>query len=439
MRPLIDAYCRAKESTGKNGKGIVGVRAVHDPNDTLDTHTRLVDESANREAAATKKHPLRIDIRHNNPEQETVERLLESTEFGSRVGYHDVDVKPKNTMATTAAYTTNYDNFAETLPTTVETRQQFGNYTTVASPHPAQTARMFESSSQPFLSTPDERRRRYEGGDTRLSGAALTRPHTASADSVMPSKGTSGAGIRRPMSSSGLGGRDKEVSALKTSSPFMNSHRAGNGGGLLPELGSDSDEEQLYGGDNDDEGDGQGHGRAQFVSSRLAEKRRERVEGTAGTAVGSLLDNEIRRMQADRTTDPSMGYAEGVGRKKRPKSAKRATSAAKDSNDLPAPSAERHLGMRNVYNNPVVRLTGGKPTSASSTPKPFTHRTDTTALTTPGKKQEVNKTKGNAKLLVSKNASASLKRTKSAGIRTVKAYTVPSNASYSHLNPGMLF
>jgi hypothetical protein len=47
-------------------------------------HQQIEDVAAARDMAGLKKHPLRIDIRDNNPEQEAAERLLESTEYGAR-------------------------------------------------------------------------------------------------------------------------------------------------------------------------------------------------------------------------------------------------------------------------------------------------------------------------------------------------------------------
>jgi hypothetical protein len=60
-----------------------------DDDDTEHDRGHNESQSAKNSMKSIKKRqPLRIDMRNNNPEQEAIEKLLESNEYSSRTGMH---------------------------------------------------------------------------------------------------------------------------------------------------------------------------------------------------------------------------------------------------------------------------------------------------------------------------------------------------------------
>eukprot|EP00602_Paraphysomonas_sp_CaronLab_P012039 CAMPEP_0185038394 /NCGR_PEP_ID=MMETSP1103-20130426/33963_1 /TAXON_ID=36769 /ORGANISM="Paraphysomonas bandaiensis, Strain Caron Lab Isolate" /LENGTH=1393 /DNA_ID=CAMNT_0027576797 /DNA_START=230 /DNA_END=4411 /DNA_ORIENTATION=- len=332
-REIMGTAKELRQKKGMDSSGIVGRRASEkkdeDEDDEMDMHTKLRDEAAAREVAEGKKHPLRIDIRNNNPEQEAVERLLESTEFGVRSGYHAAELKKSATRETIGRDTHNSDRSEDG-----DGDSRMANYSS-----PARSKRSF-----PHMSHSDH---------------VAQRPVSASSAGRFPPRGASAAGILRPKSSGGMPGPSAGIAhAGSRSAPHLHTRGFGTAkGNLLPDLGeSDSEDEDLLRAAEDEAaGDTPSDS---YLRSKLIDKKNERLEGVKGAGVGSLLDTEIRKMQQHNV---GAGQLEPQSRNKKKKKVvslaarARRGSGKKVVNNGISSVEDRQRLTRSVYNNPVVR------------------------------------------------------------------------------------
>jgi hypothetical protein len=369
-----------KRGSGPKAGGVIGTRASRGRSPEEEEgegqegegYQRIMDHAADQETALLRKHPLRIDIRDNNPEQMVAERLLEATEYS---------LPAQGSKQTKTLASGGHEDDGSTLSGRGSGAQDLSSHRAAASasvsssrvtrPHSASQSRP-PRSNQHFSTT-----------------TATTRPASsgAGAGAGRSSGGISGEGIRSFQSRRTEGGT-----------------RYGRGPGAEDDdddeyVAEDEDDALLLGGDEDQNS---------YLRAKLIEKRNERLEGARGAGVGSLLDTEIRKMQIQSaetlgataaSASASSGPHKASGKKlKRRVIVSHGNGLVKRSQAAPSggvggtipgagPSQQRHLGapivgsrraqplplagnerkkkeMRGVYATPVIR-----PIAAIANPK----------------------------------------------------------------------
>ena len=225
-------------------------RKLQDDNDNDDEFPGGGDPNSAKSAVRNmkKRQPLRIDMRNNNPEQEAIEKLLESNEYTSRTGvrekYHndlvggDSQRRPKS------------------------------------------------SSGRMDGHQPPQKPRPVSAANTRMAGAGMARSY-GNSDSQA---------LSRSSSNTDRGSHNMFQSLTSERRTQPEKPRAQ----LLPQVG-DSDDSDEEAGPLPGERIPPDPSKMSEIERRLAAKENERIIGIrtrdGGAGVGSLLDKEIRGMQ----------------------------------------------------------------------------------------------------------------------------------------------
>lgn len=244
-REIMGAQDEKKSNRDSSSKsGVVGIRATDNRDfDDNEDYKQIIEHAAEQETAILRKHPLRIDIRDNNPEQVIAERLLEATEYTLAT---TKSVKNMSGMIDEDAHHNDQQRLNQ-----INQSNQMSSFSSRQRPHSASN-----------LSTAHRPPR------THHQISVPTRP---SSSNGIPARGVSGAGI--------LNIKSKKVKRF------------------------DEDEEGDVDDDDDDEdilalglGD-EDNDQTSYLRNKVTEKKNERLEGARGAGVGSLLDTEIRKIQ----------------------------------------------------------------------------------------------------------------------------------------------
>ena len=285
---MVEGHREIMGSVQQRDKG-----GVSHQNNAYDEHKHREDEEEDEAAVAphvsakqtvrnmTKKQPLRIDMRNNNPEQEAIEKLMESNEYTSRTGmrekYHNnlANDEPKRDRAVQRS-SAEHDS--------VRQKNHSHSHSSAQKHRPHSSAGHGTGSGS---------------ASNRIAGAGLSRTYDGSNQESSGGHGMMNASsensrLQRPVTSSGL----------RTVSASQSSKSRGGGGGegrpLLPQVGdSDDSDEEIF--NNQDERIPPDPTNMTEIQKRLAAKENERIIGIrtrdGGSGVGSLLDKEIRQMQ----------------------------------------------------------------------------------------------------------------------------------------------
>jgi hypothetical protein len=291
-----------------------------------------------------KKQPLRIDMRNNNPEQEAIEKLLESNEYTSRTGmrekYHN-DLEQHDS----SRHRPNTSSQHDAIRRRNDTQQQ--------QQHSAQKRRPNSAAGS--------------GSGGRIGGAGLARSYGNSdsqglvRDATNTYQSSEHSRSQRPLTSS----QQMETKVKSWGSGQQQQQQ------LLPQVG-DSDEEVL---NTVEEKVPPDPTKMTELQKRLAAKENERIIGIrtrdGGAGVGSLLDKEIRSMQEQgaeaakqqQLLRKSASRVSGRGsssskRQVRPKSA---SSSGRNSRSRPASASASGSGGRRAQTSSSAgrRANGG--------------------------------------------------------------------------------
>jgi hypothetical protein len=261
-REIMGSSPSDKRATRELSKsGVISLRASAGRGTAVDEgngddYQLIMDHAADQEASASKKHPLRIDLRENNPEQMVAERLLEATEFTFPAA------APNGHRASSVS----------------ESHASFGEEAS-ASGHSHERA----VREAPARSTGQVSQRQRPHSANLMSGNSQ-RPPRLNNQSLVAVRPSSGTAMTRNVGISGEGIR-------------MTPSRPSTGA-----MGARDEDDEFIDDNDDDEGEGLlGFGEENeqntYLRSKLIEKKNERLEGGRGAGVGSLLDTEIRKMQ----------------------------------------------------------------------------------------------------------------------------------------------
>jgi hypothetical protein len=249
-------------------------------------YQQIMDHAADQEASSLKKHPLRIDLRENNPEQMVAERLLEATEF----------TLPGKVMKSVPSDGGEEGSASGSSRDRVGAVRGGGGASLRPSSNQQQRPHSANMSSSSSVNSHSHR-------PPRMSN------QYPSATGVRPSTGGPSSALTRSVGISGEG--------IRTMTP---SRQTRGGGGGMPR-GRDEDDEEIDEDEGEDdillEGFEGENEQSSYLRSKLLEKRNERLEGgVRGAGVGSLLDTEIRKMQiqsSEALTGAVAGTAPGTG------------------------------------------------------------------------------------------------------------------------------
>lgn len=275
-REIIGAAPEKKSRSEPYSKsGLISTRAnenkERDNNNNQEddsNYNEIMEFAANQQAALLKKHPLRIDIRDNNPEQIVAEKLLESTEF----------MIPSNgkQIKNVSHHTVEEDEEVNSMIIS-DQREQSNERPTSA--NYLKTSRLINRSSSNQVTNFSTKQRPHSASNF----TGINRP-PKSQNPVVIRPTSSSAGLTRTVGISGEGIRHNIRPEKKN---FFNRGNDDDSD-IINDDGEDGDEILLA--DGDDETN-------QYIKLKLIEKKNERLEGTKGAGVGSLLDTEIRKMQ----------------------------------------------------------------------------------------------------------------------------------------------
>ena len=276
-----------------------------------------------------KKHPLRIDMRNNNPEQEAIEKLLESNEYTSRTGIRE-------------KYSNNLVNDSQH--------------------HKSQLSDIFGTSKKSV---------------DRSATANRRRPKSA-VMSTQSNENVKGAGLTR---SFGYGDSTRSDS-YALNQPTDRDRGIKSKQSLLPQVGDSDNSDEDY--ETNEIKEPRDPKKMTEIEKRLAAKENERIiglrtkDGEAG--VGSLLDKEIRHMQerVDDKAIPKTTTNKTPNNKRRdllnrPKSATvstRSSRSVRKSRALNKSSSDGYMLKKKKGNKtPQKGIVGPEPSSATKNGK----------------------------------------------------------------------
>lgn len=360
-----------------------------------------------------KRQPLRIDMRNNNPEQEAIEKLLESNQFTSRTGMRE--------------------KYHKNLEGDAHHHFQQGQ----GQPRPKSSS---GQHADHVLSRMDrsEEEEGEEGGHRRrpvsatVAGAGMARSYGTSSNSHFAS------------SSNGNKSGNNMFQPTQNRTQQQDSNKPARAQ-LLPHVG-DSDDSDQEGGDGFTTERESDPSRLTEIQKRLAAKENERIIGIrakdGGAGVGSLLDREIRSLQElheDRSSAAGASGASvsagGLGRRTLGKLA-----GTGSSRKVRPQSASAGGGGGSRGGAPVLRSTRAvRPSSASSARKSHSPGGGAGGGGRKTGGAGLSKSSSDGSVLRRKHKSSTASSMSGGGSSSSSIKNNTTNNAFFHLNPAVLF